>query len=167
MARSPFLVTITDLSTPGDRRSDRVSATVDWSLDLVRVLPGEPLAADLDFQRMSGGLLVTGTVTALVETTCHRCLDRSTHVTEIPVAARFLDDPDDEAYQLDPSELDLEQMLRDETLLGLPLLPVCGPDCPGVVSSTQADLNTIPSSDDESDSASPFAVLRDFLETDQ
>lgn len=123
--------------------------------------------AELELQRISGGLIVTGTVTALVGETCPRCLDESVRVAEIPISAAFLDDPDDEAYLLEPGEVDIEQMLRDETLLGLPLVPSCGPDCPGVVSTTGADLNTIPSGDDEQERASPFAVLRDLLETDQ
>ena len=95
---------------------------------------------------------------------CHRCLRASTTERSATIGALFDATPDDETYELVGHEIDMEQMLRDEVLLSLPVVTTCGPDCPGVVDSAQTDLNTdIP--DDEDDSRSPFAVLTDLLES--
>jgi uncharacterized protein len=40
-------------------------------------------------------------------------------------------DPDGETYRLEHDRVDLEPMIRDATLLALPLAPLCRPDCPG------------------------------------
>ncbi len=76
-----------------------------------------------------------------------------------------MDDPEDEDadYVIDGLELDLEPILRDELLLALPLSPTCGPGCKGVVDAAKTGLNT-GTPDDDGDSSSPFAVLRDLLE---
>ena len=99
-----------------------------------------------------------------VEHTCARCLTAFTRDEVVAVSSMFLTEPDEDGYLLEGNEVDLEQMLRDETLLSLPMLPRCGPDCPGVVSSAGTDLNTGPPGGREDESGSPFAALRDLLD---
>jgi uncharacterized metal-binding protein YceD (DUF177 family) len=53
-------------------------------------------------------------------------------------------------------------MLRDEVLLAMPLAPTCSEDCPGLVETSQTDLNG-GSADEGEEPASPFAVLQDLL----
>ena len=163
--RSPFVVNVADLATPGSQRRDQLAVPVDWALDLSRIEPDPPLSAELVLQSVSGGLLVTGRVRAAVRHTCHRCLIEFVEPHDVAISSLFMAEPDDESYLLDGDEVDLEQMLRDEVLLAMPLLPRCGPSCPGVVSSPGTDLNTIAAGDDEDVSASPFAVLRDLLDS--
>lgn len=92
-----------------------------------------------------------------------RCLRTTTTERSASVGALFDRSEDDESYPLGGQEIDVEQMLRDEVLLSLPIAHTCGEDCPGVVNSPGTDLNT-DTSGDEGDSRSPFAVLKDLLE---
>lgn len=166
MARSPFLIGISDLSTPGDQRSEHLEASVDWSVGLNRVLPDPPLVAELTVTRISGGVTIHGTVTATVASICRRCLDEFVDEHEIRVSVLYLEEEDDDAYELTGDELDIEQMLRDEVLLDLPAAPSCGPDCAGVVSTSQPDLNTLSEGEPEEPPGSPFDVLRGFFDPD-
>lgn len=79
------------------------------------------------------------------------------------IGALFDEADDDESYPLIGQEIDVEQMLRDEVLLSLPLVTTCDDVCSSVVDSAQVDLNT-DSPDDGGASRSPFAVLKDLLE---
>ncbi|RPI21383.1 MAG: DUF177 domain-containing protein [Actinobacteria bacterium] len=161
--RSPFLVNIADLAAGSDRR-ERTEARVDWALELSAADPDMPLVADLELHALTGGILVRGRARITVRHTCHRCLSEFTREHDVPVSAMFMTEPDDDSYELAGSEIDVEQMLRDEVLLAMPLLPRCGDDCPGVVSSPGTGLNTGASAEGDDHSGSPFAVLRDLLD---
>jgi uncharacterized protein len=58
---------------------------------------------------------------------------------------------------------DFETLVRDELMLSLPIAPLCGPDCAGLVVNDGTDLNT-DLSEDEAVSNSPFSVLKDLLD---
>lgn len=166
MPSPSFVVPVAELRRPrAAAKPVEIEAFVDWSLDLSQVSPESPLQASLRLDPVQGGILVEGTVRATVAHTCHRCLDAWTEEASVPVAELFLDEPDEEAdYVVDGSEIDLEPLLRDELLLSLPLVPTCPDGCMEVVAATQSDLNT-PTPDDDGESASPFAVLKDLLDT--
>ena len=68
----------------------------------------------------------------------------------------------EDAYPIEGTVIDLEPFLRDDTLLGLPLLPICSETCEGLVSTSETGLNTDPPGEPD-DTGSPFAVLRDLL----
>jgi uncharacterized protein len=165
MPQSPFVFNVADLlGRDASGRPVRIDTTVDWKLDLISLSDEEPLVADVMLHPVSGGIAVTGSVDFVTNDVCHRCLRATTTERSATIGALFDATPDDETYELVGHEIDMEQMLRDEVLLSLPVVTTCGPDCPGVVDSAQKDLNTdIP--DDEDDSRSPFAVLKDLLES--
>ncbi len=50
-------------------------------------------------------------------------------------------------------------MLRDEVLLAMPMLPVCGDDCPGIPTGAEPGDD-----DDDETERSPFAALKDLFE---
>ena len=163
MQQSPFVFNVSDLvGTSASGRSVTVEAIVDWRLELIRLVEDEPVIADMTFHPVSGGVAVTGSVSFVTEETCHRCLRATTTERRATIGALFDREEDDETYPLDGHEIDVEQMLRDEVLLSLPVVTTCGDDCPGVVDSAQNDLNTGASGDDDV-SRSPFAVLKDLL----
>ncbi len=164
MSRSPFVLNVADLlGRDAPTRQEVIEAPVDWGIELSTLTPDPPLLAQLQLHPVSGGIAVTGTVEFTTEDSCYRCLAPTTTARAATIGALFDRTEDDETYPLDGHEIDLEQMLRDEVLLSLPLSPSCGDDCPGVVSSAQNDLNT-GASGDEDDVRSPFAVLKDLLE---
>ena len=163
MIRSPFLVDVSDLlGRDVPARSLVIDVVVDWALEMSRILAEPTLVADLWIAPIPGGILVRGEVCYAVEHTCRRCLTDFVDDGCSPVAGLFETDPGEDAYPIEGTTIDLEPFLRDETLLGLPLLPICEESCGGVVTTAGIDLNT-DSPGDLDDTGSPFAVLRDLL----
>lgn len=165
MPQSPFVFNVSDLiGRDATGRSVRVEANVDWTLEMISVSKTEPIVADVMLHPVSGGIAITGTVEFTTDDICTKCLRTTTTERTATIGALFDRTPDDETYDLEGHDIDLEQMLRDEVLLSLPVVTTCGDDCPGVVDSAQNDLNTeFP--DEEGDSRSPFAGLKDLLES--
>jgi len=164
MLRSPFILNVADLlGRNASGREVTVEAPVDWGLELIALSPQEPMTADLMLHPISNGIAVTGRVNFVTIDTCHRCLDTTRTERSAMIGALFDEALDDESYPLDGQEIDVEQMLRDEVILSLPLVTTCDDDCSSVVDGAPVDLNT-DSPDEEGDSRSPFAVLKDLLE---
>ncbi len=165
MPQSPFVFNVADLlGRDAAGRTVHVETNVDWKLELISLSNEEPIVADLMLHPVSGGIAVTGTVDFTTEDVCSRCLTSAETSRSASIGALFDGTQDDESYDLSGHEIDVEQMLRDEVLLSLPVVTTCGDDCIGVVNSAQNDLNTeLP--DDEDESRSPFAGLKDLLES--
>lgn len=166
MSHSPsaFRFVVSDLiGRLGERRSEALSARVDWGLELSRLVPDEPLIAEVAFEGASGGVFVTGVVSAVAEHTCHRCTRVWREQVEVAVA-EMLETPADAEYPLDGEVADLEPPVRDAVLLALPLVPTCRPECRGLCARCGADLNTGACPGHEEESSSPFAGLRELLE---
>jgi uncharacterized protein len=164
VAGSPFVLSVSDLL--GREASSRpviVEAPVQWGIEHIVVAPDPPLRADLVLHPVSGGIAVTGSVSFTTRDVCFRCLAETTTDRTVSLGALFDGSGDEESYPLEGTLIDTEQLIRDEVLLSLPITHTCGEDCPGVVNSTESDLNN-GSSGDEGDSRSPFAVLKDLLE---
>lgn len=164
MATSPFVLNVSDLlGRDTSSRAEVIEASVDWRVELIRLVPQPALHADLVLHPVSNGIALTGSASFTTEDTCMRCLAVTTTDRRVALGALFDRSGDDESYPLVGHEIDVEQLIRDEVLLSLPISHVCREDCPGVVNTTQSDLNT-DSSGDEGDPRSPFAVLKDLLE---
>jgi len=117
--------------------SRTVPAPASLGVELVSVPEGAELELDIQLERVTEGVLVTGTVRAPLVGECARCLDMFTSSTEVRFTELFTDEAgDDEAdgYLLDGDLLDLEPALRDALVLELPLAPLCADDCPGLCS---------------------------------
>ncbi len=164
--RSSLVLNVSDLARPSARpRRVECHAAVTWELELSRIVPEPPLEVKLVLSPVSGGIIVRGDTTAHVEHTCPRCLERRIEQQTIEVAQLYsAPGVDDEAdYEIGGDEIDLEPMLRDEILLAMPLLPVCGDACAGLVGGPETGLNT-PSPGDDGVATSPFAVLKDLFD---
>ncbi|MEN8233803.1 MAG: DUF177 domain-containing protein [Actinomycetota bacterium] len=163
MPRSPFVIDVSDLlGRDVPARSVEIEVAVEWALEMSRILPDPPFVADLSINPVPGGILVRGEVCYAVEHTCRRCLTEFVDDGCDPITGLFEPDPGEDGYPIDGTEIDLESFLRDETLLGLPTLPICQESCEGVVTTPESDLNT-DSPGDSDVSGSPFAALRDLL----
>ncbi len=166
MKHGPFSLGVADLvGRDASPRPVTVEAHVDWAVDMSRVKPDEMLIAELVLHSVSGGIAITGSISYTTIDTCHRCLDEFVTQRRAPVGALFdTNEDDDESYPLAGNEIDVEQLLRDEALLLLPVAQDCGKDSCTMASNAETDLNTdIP--DDKSEFGSPFAVLKDLLES--
>lgn len=126
------------LSGPGQRRRIRRSAVIEGlGTSVAVVVEGTAVDADLVIDRAGGEIVVTGTVTARWRAECRRCLEAVgdtlvADVREVYSADAALVDAA-EAYPLTDEGIDLEPLVRDAVLLGLPLAPLCSADCRGPV----------------------------------
>ncbi|MGD2051303.1 MAG: DUF177 domain-containing protein [Acidimicrobiia bacterium] len=166
MKHTDFQVNVAALRAGrAQQRDAEIEVPVAWAVELSEVLPDPPLRARLRLDAVSGGIEVRGTVVAAVRHRCYRCLaeiDDALELDVIQVVTADADGGDD--YHLDGDVLDLEPLVRDEVMLAMPVAPVCGPDCPGLVGVPGSGLNTA-TPDQEDESTSPFAVLKDLLDT--
>ena len=163
---SPFVFHIGDLrSGRAEPRDIATAVSLDWHVELSRVLPEPPLRLSLELSPIGGGIAVLGDIEATVVHTCNRCLDEWQEDVVRNVAQLITTDGDeDDDYRLDGEEYDFENMVRDELMLDLPISPLCAPDCKGLVAEAGSDLNT-DLSEDEVNERSPFSVLKDLLDT--
>ncbi len=113
-----------------------------------------PTVGSLRLMRTSAGILVTGSLTHRVETTCSRCLESFVRTQEIHLDDEFvpvvdvntgsgLPEPDDaDAFRLTPEHLlDLSEAIRQYAILEAPLQPLCDEGCKGLCSGCGANLN--------------------------
>ncbi len=165
MSRSPFVLAVADLlGREASPRRVTIEQAVDWGIEMSRVTKDVPMYAELRLHPLTGGVAITGSVEFTTTDTCFRCLDEFSTDRRAAIGALFdTNDDDDESYPLNGDDIDVEQLLRDEILLSLPIAQDCGKDTCAVVTSTQIDLNT-DNPGEEGDTRSPFAVLKDLLE---
>jgi uncharacterized protein len=114
-----------------------VPAPASLGVELVSVPEGADLELEVQLERVTEGVLVTGTARAPLVGECARCLDLFTSAAEVRFTELFTHDASDDdadGYLLDGDLLDLEPALRDALVLELPLAPLCAEDCPGLCS---------------------------------
>ncbi|MGH9077323.1 MAG: YceD family protein [Acidimicrobiales bacterium] len=157
---NPFLVPIASLRrAPGARRAehrrgvvppaDPDQAAVGLVLSGTVVPEGAEVEADVVLEVVSGGVFVSGLVTAPWRGDCRRCLGSVDGRLVAEVAELYAPrqagaghgGPDDETYPLALDFLDLTPCVRDAVLLGLPLAPLCRPGCLGLCPTCGADRN--------------------------
>jgi uncharacterized protein len=114
------------------RKVDLTTAIPDISVGEVRVPDDAPIVLDLMLEGIQGGIDVTGSVSTNWIGPCRRCLDEVEGDLQVSVHEVFAEDHvDGETYPLRRDSIDLREMTRDIVLLGLPLVPLCSPDCAG------------------------------------
>jgi uncharacterized protein len=153
--RSPFVIDVREVGRrPGSMRVYRrsVPAPPGLGLDIIGVPEGAPLVVDVRLESVTEGVLVTGSATGPITGECGRCLD--------PVSAELVVDfcelfayPDsvtdettdeDEVHRLDGDYLDVEPVVRDAVVLGLPFAPLCRADCAGLCPTCGQRLDDLP-----------------------
>lgn len=89
------------------------------------VLDGELEATGLD-------VVLTGSLRVPWEGECRRCLTEVVGTVETPVREVFSTHPvEGETWPITEDGIDLAAVVRDLSLLALPLVPLCRPDCQG------------------------------------
>jgi len=140
----PFVVGVAALRKhPGTWRQMQVVGPIaELEVSNSRVQPGADVEVDVVLESTLGGVVVTGTVSALWEGECRRCLEPATGRLVARVREVYSDDPDPElGYAMTADWLDLEPLAHDACILELPLAPLCGPDCLGLCPECGANRN--------------------------
>ena len=173
--RAPLVLDTRELGRrPGTMRHVQRSldAPAGWELELVRVPTGSPVDLDLRLESVMDGVLVSGTVDVTVAAECGRCLDPLTERLTVDVQELFAyeaTDADDEQPLLVGDFIDIEPLVRDAVVLGLPLNPICAPDCPGLCATCGARLADLAAAGEpehaHDDIDTRFAVLAQLTAT--
>jgi uncharacterized protein len=153
--RSPFVIDVRELGRrPGSMRAYRrsVPAPAGLGLEFIGVPQGAPLAVEFRLESVTEGVLVTGTATGPLTGECGRCLDPVADELVVEFCELFayrdsLTDEtteQDEVHRLDGEYLDVEPVVRDAVVLGLPFTPLCRPDCAGLCATCGQRLDDLP-----------------------
>ena len=118
--------------------------------DAYRVVTASDLAFEIHKDRDRFRLV--GTVAAELELPCSRCLEpfrlpiaASFDVRYLPASAaveREVDDEDLETSYYRNDEIDLNELLREQFYLALPMKPLCAEECRGLCAQCGTNLNT-------------------------
>ncbi len=180
VARSPFVFDVRELGRqPGAMREYRrgVPAPAGLGSDVVGVPEGAPLVLDVRLESVTEGVLVTGTVSGEPGTLrgeCARCLDPIADDLGVELCELFAY-PDssteattspDEIHRIENDHFDLDPVVRDAVVLGLPWTPLCRPDCAGLCSECGERLDDL-EPDHSHDTIDPrWAALAAFAPPD-
>ena len=142
--RGPFAVDIKPLEkVPGSvihvRRTGELDGLV---VTDVRVPADQEIAVEADLAWAQEDVVVTATVRTRWEAECRRCLGEASG--EVVVEVREVYEPasdQEETYALAGAQVDLEPLVRDAVLLGLPAAPLCKEGCQGLCPTCGTDLN--------------------------
>lgn len=99
----------------------------------------DPVTVTVALESLSDGVRVDGSVEFTWTGACRRCLEPATGPGRSEFRELFVDDPeryvgagaDEEVHPVTEGWVDLADVVADAVALGLPLAPLCGPDCPG------------------------------------
>jgi uncharacterized protein len=133
MAR-PFVVRVGDLlREPGSRRS--VDVAVDLSplaTSAAQTIPGTEQHLGAEVIAMAGGVEITGQVGFDWYGECRRCLEDVHGHIDVEFREVAQREPvDDEVLPIEGDLLDLEPLVRELVLAGLPIAPLCRAECGG------------------------------------
>jgi uncharacterized protein len=127
-----------------------------------------PLTGTLLVTRTSEGIYLTGSLDTATAVTCVRCLEKTQanitvslgELLYYPAAAA----PPGDLFISEDGYIDLSPLVRELSLLELPLNPVCKPDCLGLCQECGVNLNEN-SCDCGTDDIDPrLAKLKELLE---
>ncbi|MCA1840536.1 MAG: DUF177 domain-containing protein [Actinomycetota bacterium] len=144
-----FVIDITDLANdPGATKQIE-------AFEPIRGLRGalgyvdeaEPVKIELNATSIFEGIEVAGKVGGRMHLSCSRCLvefevDFEQKVAEVFYHEGHVTRREEEDYEVNGSTIDLEPMLRDVIVLGIPIRPLHDEGCKGLCTQCGADLNT-------------------------
>ncbi|HEY8457023.1 MAG TPA: YceD family protein [Actinopolymorphaceae bacterium] len=158
---------------PGAQRKLRltVAAPAGLGTDVLGVPEGSTLDLDVRLEAVVEGVLATGTVRALLEGECVRCLEALERTLEVELQELYAYPESgvgpDEAGRLEGDLLDLEPVVRDSVVLALPYQPLCRDDCPGLCAQCGARLADEPDHRHEAEIDPRWAALTSLVARDE
>jgi uncharacterized protein len=131
------------------------------------------LVGELKFIRVANGILVEGELEASVETECTRCLEtffkpiviELEDIINLPGAELTQENP---VRVADNGWVNLSPLIREYAWIGLPINPVCSPDCQGLCPECGGNLSKGECTCTEREPVDPrWEVLRVLLEQNE
>lgn len=174
--RAPLVLDVTRLERrPGSMVTveKTVPAPAGLGVALATVPEGSPITLDLRLESVMEGVLVSGSADVDVHAECSRCLDPVDWSEEVELRELFVypatdargrvveeESDEDPLPHIRDDMIDLEPILRDAVVLGLPLTPVCDQECRGLCPTCGERLDD----DHQHDNVDPrWAALGDLV----
>lgn len=130
-----------------------------------------PLTGKFQAVRNSKGIYINGLLHSLIEVDCARCLDSINLPISIELSDLFYyppsSAPDGEFTVGEDGFLDMGPLVRQLSLLEVPMQPFCQPDCKGFCSSCGQNLNEGQCACEHEDIDPRFESLRKLLDTQE
>jgi len=134
---------------------DEPASELQTLLDGDEVKVRSPLHGTVTLMHTTDSILVTGTLETTLELVCDRCLEAFEAPVKIELEENFRPSIDiksgaalpriagEELATLINGQhiLDLSEVIRQDTLLGVPMHPICRPDCAGLCPQCGQNLN--------------------------
>jgi uncharacterized protein len=126
--------------------------------------PAEDGSLDVRVSKSGNDVVVHGRLKAALTVPCARCLEPAKVAIDAPlsvlmVPAGAMKTPGDEEYEFSSEEADvlaysgdeivLDDLVRDEIVLEIPMIPLCSEDCPGM--SPRPAIDSPPSEEETID----------------
>lgn len=176
--RSLFVLDTRELGRGSGTRRDyrrEVPAPEQLGLDMIGVPEGSPLDLTVRLESVTEGVLATGSVTGQLVGECGRCLIRYTDELDVDFVELFAyrdstteqTTDADEVSRLERDLLDLEPVVRDVTVLSLPLTPLCHPDCGGLCSECGERIDDLPEGHSHTQLDPRWAALTERFGTEE
>jgi uncharacterized protein len=111
--------------------------------ELARVPEEEPVRMEVVLEGVIEGVEVWGPLSGRIAYRCARCLKPFDGDFRIEVRELFAPDASEDAdeYPITEGHIDLEPLVRDTVVLGMPFSPLCRPDCLGLCEQCGGDRN--------------------------
>lgn len=158
----------------GETRSYDFDA--DERMDLDDGIVAHGIAGHVKFTLTNFGIVATGNGRATLDLTCARCLEPFQTPVEVEFEEEYRPVIDiatglpsttpagNVEFRLSPNHtLDLSEVMRQNFLLAVELIPVCRPDCRGLCPSCGRNRNIETCHCPPAEESSPFAVLQGLL----
>ncbi len=162
--RDDLVVEVGDLVGHAGRIRD-VSGSRQASLRLGESKLEGPLQVDGRVVGTLDGVQAEFSASGSVHLSCVRCLAEWDEQLEVSGSQHFSIDPDEDGYAIEGTTVDVFGPAQDEFALDIPVAPLCQDDCRGLCPICGSDLNSDPCDGHGEDSDSPFAVLKDLLDS--
>lgn len=135
------------LQHPGTTRGVEFDASLDGlAVQLAEVERGSEVHGEVRLDSLVNGVHVSGRVSGKIVLRCRRCLKDISQELDLNVNELFMADGEEaeaaDGYEIeDDGTLNLEPMVRDAVVLGLPLNPLCKETCKGLCPVCGVDRN--------------------------
>jgi len=145
---SSLVIDVSDLTgDPGATKEIKTSESIAGLRSaLGYVDQSKPLHLELLAESVVDGIAVSGQVGGTMTLVCSRCLAEFEEPLEMYVDEVFAFSAtakDEDAYQVQGKTIDLEPMLRDLTILAIPIRPLHSDACKGICPVCGTDRNQV------------------------
>lgn len=101
-----------------------------------------PIYGEVDLVRTDRGIFVSGALNVILKTSCSRCLSTVQQPLTLRIKEEYLVKAEEGAFAIsEGQEIDLNEAVRQYSLLEQPMKPLCREDCSGLCPGCGYNLN--------------------------